>query len=447
MQQNKLHYIYGAYDSHIHLLGTGLKLKTLDLSVLKTPQDLASLNIKNFHFRGDVLFGFGWNDNLWQKNLWQDCANNTWDHTACLHSKILDKYFSNYPVFFVSVDGHRAWLNTLALKKFQCQSNGLLHDTFKAVAQKQLQAYSKVQIQEAIQSAQNTLNASGFTHIRDLSGKAQYWDVLINMDLSLSVRIEQNMEAENPNDFLQAFNLAIQAKKENLINIKVRGVKVYYDGSLGGNTALLSQGYLDCDKIKNKAKALIDFKDLKEMIKQSWMSDLDFSIHSIGDKATEDILNIAEALIKEFKNKNRSIKKLNLEHVQLLSPSSLDCLARNKNIICHMQPCHFLSDKLWLNTKLNQNTLNKLFKWRRLEEQKQELYFGSDSPVEPSSLFLSQIAIEQAKQWNIDAITKPYRHYHTHPDKNWVGKSYSLIDETDRKILEVCFNGKIIIKN
>lgn len=449
--------VHGVYDSHIHLLGTGLKLKTLDLSILKSPKDLLKLNIKNQHFRGEVLFGFGWDDSLWKKTLWKDSKNNIWGQLNCSYFDILDQYFFKYPVFFVSADGHSAWLNSLALnslglnnsvlKNSSCHSSGLLRDNLKAVVQNKLQPYSVEQIYEAIKSAQTVFNSAGFTHVRDMSGEPDYWNCLLNMDSSLSLRIEQNMGIEDPNNFSEALKLARLAKKESLINIKVRGVKVYYDGSLGSNTALLSSKYLDATEVVVASKPLIAAIDLKEMLKQSWMSNLDFSIHVIGNKASEDVLKIAESVIEEFKKKEIPIKILNLEHVQLLSQASLAILSRYKNIICHLQPCHFLSDKAWLKNKLSKEALKDLFVWKQLEDQQQLFYFGSDSPVEPSSLFLNKKALMEANNWGITNINKPWLHYHTHPDKKWVGSSYTTLDEKNQKILEVCFNGKLIIKN
>lgn len=439
--------VRGVYDSHVHLLGTGLKFKTLDLSILKYPKDLLKLNIKKQHFRGEVLFGFGWNDSSWKKTLWKDSKNNFWGQVNYFYSDILDQYFAKYPVFFVSADGHRAWLNNLAIKKFLCGSSGLLHDNLKEIAQNKLQAYNAKQICEAIKSAQTIFNSSGFTHVRDMSGNLNYWNCLLNMDSLLSLKIEQNIEAGDPDNFSKALKLAILAKKENLLNIQVCGVKVYYDGSLGSNTALLNSKYLNATEIIAPAKPLITAIDLKEMLKQSWLSGLDFSIHVIGNKASEDVLKIADSVIKQFKKKEIPIKKLNLEHVQLLSQNSLKILSRYKNIICHLQPCHFLSDKVWLKNKLSTKTLKDLFLWKQLEDQNQLFYFGSDSPVEPPSLFLNKKALAEAHSWGIPNIKKSWLYYHTHPDKKWIRNSHTKLDEKNQTILEVCFNGKIIIKN
>ncbi len=441
--------IKGVYDSHIHLLGTGLQCKTLNLFHLKSSKELLQLNIKDSHFRGEVLFGFGWQDHLWNKTLWKDNKNTLWGEENCSYASILDQYFTEYPVFFVSSDGHSAWLNSLALKKFSCPSlGGLLQDNLKASVQDQLPPYSEKQMSEAIIAAQNIFNTAGFTHVRDMSCDPHYWNSLLNQDSLLSLRIEQNMGAENPQHFSKALQLAILARKERLLNIKVCGVKVYYDGSLGANTALLQSAYLlNHKKELASPKALIEPTDLKEMLKQSWMSNLDFSVHVIGNKASQEVLDIAEAVIKEFTQKGLPIKKLNLEHVQLLSKNSLKILARHKNIICHLQPCHFLSDKAWLKNQLSKETLKELFLWKDLEDQKQLFYFGSDSPVEPPNIFLNNKALTEAQTWGILNVSKPWLYYHTHPDKKWVGESYTKIDEENKKILEVCFNGKIIVKN
>lgn len=434
--------IRGAYDSHIHLLGTGLKFKTLDLSILKLPIDFRNLLIKSSHFRGKVLFGFGWNDSSWNKDLWKDLEGYVWGQSKFSYSKVLDQYF-NYPVFFVSSDGHRAWLNSHALQELQSSGSGLLEDNLKAVAQAKLDPYSKEQTQEAIGFAQSLFNSAGFTHIRDMSGDQNYWEALSAMDSKLTLRIEQNIGVENPDNFSKALSLAVLAKKEKLFNIRIKGVKVYYDGSLGSGSALLTENYLD-QKEYSYSNPLIGSKELKEMLTESWLCGLELSIHTIGNKAAENVLNLIEEVVIAFKKASKLVGVVNLEHVQLLNKNSLAILARHKNIICHMQPCHFLTDKVWLKNKLSKKLLKELFQWRQLEAQGQLFYFGSDSPVELSSLFTSKEAILEAISWGIPSINKPWEKYHSHPDKSWVGKSYTRLDQDKKEILEVCFNGKII---
>src|SRR5438552_3156350 len=91
------------YDSHTHLLATGMMQKGLSLFHLKSADEVAQLKIELHHFRGDWLVGFGWD-----QNKWPDRKLPT--------RQILDQIFPDFPVAFSRADGHATWLNSKALE-------------------------------------------------------------------------------------------------------------------------------------------------------------------------------------------------------------------------------------------------------------------------------------------------------------------------------------------
>ena len=62
--------IPGFVDAHFHLLNLGKQLDTLQLKSCKSPTEIAKMVLKKSRQikHSDWIFGFGWDQTLWQKN-------------------------------------------------------------------------------------------------------------------------------------------------------------------------------------------------------------------------------------------------------------------------------------------------------------------------------------------------------------------------------------------
>ena len=87
------------YDSHVHWLATGEVLSLIDLTSIRSIEELKSRSFKIIPNRADWILGFGWD-----QNLWRDKENPSLE--------ILDQLFPFNPVAFSRVDGHCLWVNT-----------------------------------------------------------------------------------------------------------------------------------------------------------------------------------------------------------------------------------------------------------------------------------------------------------------------------------------------
>ncbi|OFZ13989.1 MAG: hypothetical protein A2Z20_10170 [Bdellovibrionales bacterium RBG_16_40_8] len=115
--------------------------------------------------------------------------------------------------------------------------------------------------------------------------------------------------------------------------------------------------------------------------------------------------------------------KLHLEHVELLRPETIEIL-RNITVVCHMQPCHFLSDKKWLASKIGDLT-KFAFRWRDLEVAGVPFDFGSDSPIEDVSVQKNLTAIADGQKEGIMAPEMNWVIGHTHKDTKWFHETYT----------------------
>lgn len=434
--------IINCYDSHTHFWATGQVASGLQLNQLKKADEVRSLSINKNHFRSNWLTGFGWNQN-------------NWPGAEFPHKKILDEVFKEVPVFFSRVDGHASWVNTQALielkklgydfskdpkggrieRESTGEPTGILFDQAHINALLKLPDFSNPQNYFFLKKAQALFNQAGFTHIRDMSMNLIFWQILNKMedDKSLSLCIEAFVTVENLNDLDSALKEIELINKSKSQQLRLQGVKIFIDGSLGSRTAFLSQNYLNYD---SRGLLIWSHEEIKELIKKSWQALQQVAIHTIGDQAAHLAVSAAREVAGEG-----ILGRLHLEHVQILRPETVQMM-KPLPITCYMQPCHWLSDSPWLKKNLPEDLVKNLFPWELLRKNKIPLYFGSDSPIEAPSLFNNKKALIESQKWGIPALNTDWKLLHTHPESGWM-PSFTEIE--DEKIKQVYFNNVAIL--
>lgn len=413
------------YDSHTHFIATGEFASGLRLEGIKSLADLRAIDLKNPHYyRKNWLVGFGWDERQWPEH-------------EKPHRSLLDQVFPDTPVFFARMDGHSCWLNSAALREMGLESDsGLLTEKDHLRAWDQLPAFTPEQERAKILAACAKFNQAGFTHVRDMSGTESLWNRLIEVADSgdLTLAVEENFTSHDLNDFETMLNLALYAKKNERPLLRSKGIKVFYDGSLGSETALLSQPYRGVSG-GGKGRILWDLVDIEDVMKRTWAAGLEFSVHVIGDEASHHIVQAARKISAQG-----AVGRLNLEHAQMLRPETIQMM-KPLHVRCHMQPCHWLSDRAWLKDKL-QDLYKYVFPWEALRAAQIPISFGCDSPVEPPSFWRNKIALDESPKENIKKFSGDITVVHGHPDKTFAD-SYTVIE--DGVVKELIFNGKNLL--
>lgn len=408
------------YDSHTHFLATGEFATGLHLGTLQNPEDLVSWDLQNpaFH-RSDWLVGFGWQDQGWK---------------IAPDKKILDRLFPEKPVFFARADGHRSWVNSAALKALGLQSEtGILIEKDHLRAWEALPDFSKEQQRRHILSACRVFNKAGFTHVRDMSCTESLWNLLVEMTETqeLTLAIEENYTTHDLADFDKMLANCLYAKKYETSLVRMKGIKLFYDGSLGSETAYLSQPYYGKPQ-GNRGMALWKIADVEEVLKRTWSAGLEFSVHVIGDEAAHEIVQLARKVSAQG-----AVGRLNLEHAQVLRPETIQMM-KPLHVRCHLQPCHWLSDRVWLKNKLA-DLYRYAFPWEALRAAQIPLSFGCDSPIEPPSFWRNKVALEESVDAGIRQFKGDVSIAHSHPDATFANSMTTLEDGVVKEIL---FAGK-----
>jgi predicted amidohydrolase YtcJ len=263
------------------------------------------------------------------------------------------------------------------------------------------------------------------------------WEIATALDRTgeLTLNVLEYFDAEDPEDFEEVLQQAIEARSTQTAHVRLGGVKVYLDGALGSEGAYISQHYQNGKG--GRGFTLMDETRLKEIMAIAFMENMPLALHVIGDEAGHRAILTYLEIEKELGLHG----ELHLEHAQMLRPESIS-LMKEKNIICHLQPCHWLSDKRWLKEKLGL-LFSTIFPWALLEHAGVKFDFGSDSPIEIPSLGNNQKAVNELMLEGIPKPEKAFSLYHQQRvDTNNTLSTYT--DWGEDGSISVCFEGKLL---
>ncbi len=415
----------------------------LQLHSLKSASAVREIKIQPSHYRSHWLVGFGWNHNQWLPSEFPD-------------HRILDDVFGKTPVFFSRVDGHASWLNSAAILELKNvgfdfskdpaggkigrlpsgEPSGLLFESAHIKALSMLPDFSPAQHRHFFETSQKIFNRAGFTHVRDLSMNLSAWTLLRTMEeqKSLTVALDAFVTAENLQDLNRVFEEIAIIKADPSPQMRLHGVKIFIDGSLGSKTAYLSLPYAG---ELHTGLLIWSFDEIKQALRRTWQAGLQLAVHTIGDQAAHLTVRAAREVSAEG-----IAGRLHLEHVQCLRPETIQMM-KPIHVTCYLQPCHWLSDHSWLQNTLPADLLPSLFQWEQLRKNKIPFFFGSDSPIEPVSLFSTRDALNRSSVSGIPALRDSWTRYHSHPDPAFC-PSFTEFDDLNG-ILQVYFQNQPLL--
>ena len=455
--------IINCYDSHVHWQATGTFRRHLRLHDLHGTSNEVVMQLRqifesagvNGSGSGEWITGFGWDQHRF--------TTTGYGHASIdFTHEILDRVFGERPAFFIRIDGHAALVNRSALEraglwrknpvapaggeiqlKGDGYPSGILLDHAMQIVERLLPKQQPSQIRNDLLSAQKLFHEAGFTHIRDLSGDESQWQVTaaLESENQIALAVEQFFGVEDPNLFDRQLDLAVRLQGEwNLQQrgrnnglIRPRGIKIFLDGALGSEGALLSCDY--CTRAGHRGLQLLDKPTLRDFITRTWQAQLPIAVHAIGDAAAHLLAETATEI-----EITGIVGELHIEHAELLRSETISRLARLSRVECYMQPCHYLTDHRWLREKIG-SLAARAFRYRELEEQGIQIWFGSDSPIEEPSVISTLHAIRAAE---MQSDTPPPQHhgahYHSHPDLDWVPDTKTVF--IDDRVAQVKFLGQ-----
>ncbi|XP_038680150.1 protein LONG AFTER FAR-RED 3 isoform X2 [Tripterygium wilfordii] len=381
----------GFIDSHVHFISGGLQMMRVDLHGVNTKDEFLRRireRVTNSK-QGSWVLGGGWNNDLWGGEL----PTASW----------IDEITPYNPVWLSRMDGHMGLANSVALKLAGINNmskdpnggtiiktsngdpTGLLIDAAMQLLLPQIPEVSVYERREALLRASNLALMRGVTTVVDFgryfpgTSMEHSWE-----DLS-DVYSWANSSGKMMIRVCLFFPLETWSRLVDLISktghalsnwIYLGGVKAFADGSLGSNSALFHEPYVD--EPQNYGLQVLEFKTLSNMTTASDKFGLQVAIHAIGDKANDLILDMFESVASKNGERDRRFR---VEHAQHLTPGAADRFGE-QGIFASVQPEHLLDDADSAIRKLGMDRAQKgSYLFRSLLAGHAQLAFGSDWPV------------------------------------------------------------------
>jgi len=367
----------GFSDAHGHIAGLGISLHILNFENTRSAEECAEMAVKKPSFRGDWIFGRGWNHELWRVKELPDL-------------KLLDKYFPDTPCYFLRVDGHSAWINSKAMKicgidrftrnphggSIMKDNNGnptgILLDNAMNIAFNKIPKFTSEQLKKMILESIRELKKNGLTHVHDMDLDPGLIPVFKELDDSGLLKININAFIKAQKDQWTKFlNEPYHGNK-----FHITGLKFYADGALGSRGASLLEPYSDFPG--NKGLLLIDKRGFIDKATNGIEKGFHIAIHAIGDNANRLVVNVYEILrVRKIAEENDILR---IEHAQILNPVEIDKIAKY-NMLCSIQPIHCISDAKMARSRLGSRCVDA-YLWKSLLYKRIKIAAGSDFPIE-----------------------------------------------------------------
>jgi predicted amidohydrolase YtcJ len=384
----------GFYDSHVHLLGSGMRLGEVALKDCKDEEEFGR-RLKEF-------------DKKLPRDRW--LLGGEWDHDrtfggALPTAELIDKYVPDRPVFLRRYDGHMAVVNTRVLKMADItaktadpsggvifrkpdskEPSGILRDNAMDLVFKLIPAPSEDAIVEAVRAALNEARQNGVTSVQDMEGsdaatRQKLFRIYQQMAKAgkLTLRIDLRWPLA---DWQELAKLGAESGLGDDW-VKIGGVKGFIDGSLGSSTAKMFDPYVH--EPGSTGVFVTPLTKLREYIQGADKAGLSVAVHAIGDRANAEMLDIFAEVAKENGPRDRRFR---IEHAQHLRPQDYKRF-HDLNVIASMQPFHAIDDGRWAEGRIGAKRCESSYAFRSLLDAKAMLAFGSDWSVAPLSPLMS----------------------------------------------------------
>ncbi|MBV9700772.1 MAG: amidohydrolase [Candidatus Eremiobacteraeota bacterium] len=373
----------GLVDAHIHLTNVGLDLAEVDLTHLRSFEEVVARAAAAAATSHDAwIQGHGWDQNLWPGRAFPT------------HER-LSAAIPDTPVALTRIDGHAVLANARAMavagitvstqdppggrivRDSAGNPTGVFVDGAESLIYDKIPPPTHEQLVRATRAAIIECNRFGLTAV----GEPGTNDAVLAAHVELLRRDEYTIR-----------NYAMLSDDAKLIaahlqsgplegayggRLWVRAIKMYADGALGSRGAALLQPY--SDDPSNSGLIVTPQPHIEAVTEMAIRHGFQAAVHAIGDRGNRTVLDAYEAALR--RTGAGADARLRIEHVQTLSPQDVPRLAR-LGIIPSMQTTHQISDMGWAEARLGPQRILGAYAWRSLLNTGVLIANGTDAPVE-----------------------------------------------------------------
>ncbi|QTN00087.1 amidohydrolase family protein [Sediminibacillus dalangtanensis] len=398
----------GFTDSHLHIIGHGEKLIHLDLSAMKSVEEVkAALRSRVSQLEpGEWLIGEGWNENHWKDPV-------------ILQREELDEISPENPMMLTRICRHALLANSLAMEQAGIndktenpqggvivrntsgKATGYFLDTAQEYIKNVIPEMSEEHLTAIVQTAVDDLHRNGLVggHTEDLNyygGFLKTYHAFTNGIDGVKRKFRAHLLVHHEViDDMASSGLDYHKGTEF---IEMGAMKIFSDGALGGRTAWLSEPY--DDDPENAGINIHSMEDLEALVQKARGYGMPVAVHAIGDKAVEAV---AETLRKYPLGNGRRDRII---HAQIVNDRLLDLLTE-LDVVLDIQPTFVASDFPWIIDRIGKQRLTHAYAWKTFLERDIPCAAGSDAPIESINPLLG-IEAAVLRKSSVDGVS--YQH-------------------------------------
>ena len=318
----------GFIDAHTHLTSAGVKAAHVQLDKVGSVGEAVRFltDAAPNYPKGDCILGYGWDESEWKKKRF-------------IEAKDLDHVSKDHPVMATRVCGHLASVNRIGLEKLgiDLKQEGVQRDRLgkpTGVLKDIDEVWEKVrpspeQYKEGVVRGNKIANEKGITTVVDNAPASTIWHIReTETKNQLTTRMIVNIPVEQMDHMI---DLGLTSGMGSPL-VRIGGVKIFIDGSIGAKTAYVEKGYIDDPK--NNGMILFPQEQYAIIVRKAVEHNIQTVTHAIGDQAIEMVLSTFEDL--DDKSLLRD-QRHRIEHAEMISEYQIR-RAVSLGLILSMQP-------------------------------------------------------------------------------------------------------------
>lgn len=373
--------IPGLIESHGHFNELGEQAERVDLAGVETMQEMAA-RVRERALEvpaGEWIEGAGWDEGAWANALPTKDA--------------LDEAAPDHPVMLKGRRGFAIVVNQRALdlagidndtpspsggdivRDADGEATGVFLNRAQTVIYDAMPEATLEQKKRRLLYGLNAIAAAGYVNGHHAGIYSDYMPAYEALAAAgeLPIRVEGMVAARPENMALMRAWIAQGPTANREAFFQVRGVKAYYDGSLGSRGAQLLDDYADMPGHRGVAGEEYGFPE--DVVSEAIVAGFQAGIHAIGDGGNRAVLDFYERVLE--KNPQARALRHRVEHAQIVHP---DDFARfgEMNLVASMEPGHAVEDSPWAEDRVGPERIRGGYAWRTLRENGAGLIFNSD---------------------------------------------------------------------
>ncbi len=392
----------GFIEGHGHYAGLGSSLMNLNFLKSKSWDDIVKLveqRAKSAR-RGDWIIGRGWHQEKWTKPIEKAVLGYPYHDS-------LSAISPDNPVILSHASGHSLFANAKAMELAGITADtpnppggeivrdargtaiGVFEERAMSLITKAYDAYlaslsseqKKEQWLKGIELAEQECLSKGITSFQDAGSSFQEMEWYRELAEAGRMKVRLWAMVRHPYHTLKGKIDAYPVIDAGNGYFTCRAIKSELDGALGAYGAWLLAPYDDKPGFSGQNTTPIE--EVRRIAGLALERNMQLCVHTIGDKANRELLNLCEELFRS--QPNAKDLRWRSEHAQHIDPVDIPRFPQI-GIIAAMQGIHCTSDAPFVVKRLGEERARTgAYPWRSLLDAGAVVTNGTDAPVEDVS--------------------------------------------------------------